>query len=128
VSAFDLVDGTRQWHSPAGDPITRLSLQDRRAAYVNKAMELVVLDVSRGECLKKVSGATVPAPPVFSGESILYATSTGIRRYDFAEDDSTEWLSLAGLGSMTSPMIVADSTLFFATDRRGLVGAGRAPR
>ena len=70
------------------------------------------------------ASATPDLPVLPARDALLYATSDGLRRYDLTTKTSGLWLETAEFGTITSPLIMAGSSVWFATEKRGLIRAG----
>ena len=58
------------------------------------------------------------------GKALLYAVPDGLIRFDLANTSGDRWLTTQDLGVTKSPMILAGSTIYFATDKPAFVRVG----
>jgi outer membrane protein assembly factor BamB len=128
MAALSLIDGKPLWKGPAGEVRGTFLLDAGVIAYVNSASELVVLDF-KGQPVGKPVEALAAIPPVASRGTILFASKTGLMRYEPSLGEPALWMRTAWLGELTLPMVMANSQVYFATDNGGLICAkGRAER
>ncbi|NIA20617.1 MAG: PQQ-binding-like beta-propeller repeat protein, partial [Anaerolineaceae bacterium] len=73
--------------------------------------------------VQRVAGALTSLPPVLTDEAVLFAARGSLRYWDLESHKNSQWARIRASfpGRLTSPMIVADSHVFFATDKKGLV-------
>jgi outer membrane protein assembly factor BamB len=123
VAAYSLVDGARLWVSPVGPVRTPLAVGPQCLVCVNASSEFLVLDAESGAVIGRLPDALPSLPPLLAEDGALFATIPEIRLYRFADRNSLCWMRTAPFGSLKSPMILADSKVYFTTDRNGLVCA-----
>jgi outer membrane protein assembly factor BamB len=125
VTALRLTDGSLAWEAPVGKPVQPLLLLDNVVATTTEASELVQVEISTGVVTAKLPGASVQFPPVLTRDAILFAGKDGFYRAALDSTVARRWLATGGLGEMTSPPIMADSAVYFATATKGFIKAGR---
>jgi hypothetical protein len=91
---------------------------------VTAAGEFVALDATNGAVRPKLPSAIANLPPIPARDALLFATPTGLNRYDLTTNASELWLPTPDFGTITSPLIMAGSSVWFATEKRGLIRAG----
>jgi outer membrane protein assembly factor BamB len=121
TAALELVDGSPVWEKESGAPSGPLTLRKGRLAYVSKDTQLVLVHLDSGEIVNVVSGSLPDVPPVLSREAILFASGTGLARYDVTKGQSSPWARTSWLGQVASPIVLANSRVYFGTEHRGLV-------
>jgi len=128
ISALSLLDGTTLWSQPTGAVEGTFAIDAGVIAYVNSASELVLLDL-KGQLIGKAPNAVPTVPPLFSRGVALYASGTTLMRYEPSQGEPVLWMRASWLGEPTTPMIAANSQVYFATEKGGLVCArGRVER
>ena len=125
IAAHRILDGKRLWHAPVGEVKHDLVLCSDIVATVTAAGEFVALDTTTGAVRAKQSSATPNLPPILTRDALLYATPTGLKRHDLTVNTSGLWLASSDFGAITSPLIMAGSSVWFATEKRGLIRAGK---
>ena len=133
VCCYDLARGRMDETIDSGPVVTRLVGATDRLACVNEAGELVVItlkpteDAFDGhrslETMHRTPGALTSVPPVLTDDAVLFGAEDSLRYYDLGSQEDSLWTRIRASfpGQLTTPMIVADSHVFFATDKRGLV-------
>ena len=125
ISACSIFDGKPLWHASVGAVKSALVLGTDFVAAVSSAGELIVLDAQTGEMRARQRGAIRDLPPLLAGDALLYAAADGLRRYDVVNKASTRWMENADFGSLTSPMILSASSIYFASDKPAFIRAGK---
>jgi outer membrane protein assembly factor BamB len=125
VVAHSLIDGRELWKAETGGVSAPLAITGSTIVCVNSSGELVLLNADNGQSLKKLAGALPGVPPLVTHDSVLYATLDGLMIFDLAEKTSRPWMDTSELGTITSPMILHDWCVYFATDKRGFIRAGK---
>jgi outer membrane protein assembly factor BamB len=124
IGAYSLRDGKNLWTSAAGRAAGPITTDGRRLAYVSDKGQAVVLNLA-GEVLETIDQASDVAAPLFCGDQLVYASSAGILTFDLSTPGSPRrWLRTARYGDICSPLIAADSRVYFATEKNGLICAG----
>jgi outer membrane protein assembly factor BamB len=124
ITAHSILDGKRLWHAPIGEIKRDLVLCGDIVATVTAAGEFVALDATNGAVRPKLPSAIANLPPIPARDALLFATPTGLNRYDLTTNASELWLPTPDFGTITSPLIMAGSSVWFATEKRGLIRAG----
>lgn len=62
-------------------------------------------------------------PPLISRDAVLFAGETGLMRHNAATGQTRQWMRTDWLGPTSSPIVMADSQVYFAAEDRGLVCA-----
>ena len=125
IAAHSIIDGRPLWHAPVGKVKTALVLTGDFVCVVNTAGELAVVEAMSGEIRARQAGAVPNIPPLPARDALLYATAAGLARYDIANHASELWMAGDEIGAITSPLIIAGSSVYFATDKRGFIRAGQ---
>ncbi|MEX0704278.1 MAG: PQQ-binding-like beta-propeller repeat protein [Planctomycetales bacterium] len=105
-------------------------LHDGTIACTNEAGEIVLWDAETAAEIARIPGARPQYPPLFADDVLLFVDAKGesVQRHDLRTGQTTRWMDTAWLGTITTPPILIDSHLYFATDQRGLVCAKPAER
>ena len=125
ITAHSLLDGKYLWHAPIGKVSNDLVLCGDLVCAVNAAGELIVVDTTTGAVRARQPGALPRIPPLPAGDALLYATTTGLMRYDLARNTSELWLATDDFGALTTPLIMSGSAVCFGTEKRGFIRAGK---
>ncbi|HEV7402300.1 MAG TPA: PQQ-binding-like beta-propeller repeat protein [Chthoniobacteraceae bacterium] len=133
VFAYRLLDGQLLWQAKTGPVQSALVACGELVAATTSDGELLLLNANTGEVLAKERGAYPDLPPLAGRDALLYAGPKGIMRFDLASRSSALWLSSDAIAPpasdstvpvvITSPLIVTNGTVCFATDRYWFVGA-----
>lgn len=123
IEGFSLVKSEPSVAIQSGRPAGVLVGEGARIVLVNDASELVLVDAVHGKEIVRIPDAVGTFPPVLAGDAVLFQGKGAIQRYDIAAGTSAYWTRITPSwpGAVTSPLIMVDSHVFFATDRRGLV-------
>jgi outer membrane protein assembly factor BamB len=123
VIAIRLADGGRLWETKSGPPSTPLVLAKNRLAYVTAAGELVVVGLEDGHVEKTLSGARAGIAPLAPPGALVYATAKGLMSYTIGGGEPRLWMKTDWLGELSAPPVMANSRVYFATAKKGLVCA-----
>ena len=136
VFAHRLLDGQLLWQAKTGPVQSALVACGELVAATTSDGELLLLNSNTGEVIAREAGAYPDLPPLAGRDALLYAGPKGIMRFDLTTRSSVLWLSskaIAPEGShsttpvvITSPLIVTNGTICFATDQYWFVGARNA--
>jgi outer membrane protein assembly factor BamB len=101
----------------------QLVSDDLHLACTTQSGTILVINPQSGAALPPIPDVTPAVPPLLAGDAMLYYARDSIRRFDLTSNQSTLWTKVqpSWLGTMRSPMIMIDSHLLFATDKRGLI-------
>ena len=118
-------DGRPLWHALIGEVKTALVLTGGFVCAINGAGELVLVDAVSGEVRAREPGAVPNIPPLPARDALLYVTAAGLARFDLANLASEPWMAGGEFGAIMSPLIVAGSSVYFATEKLGFIRAGQ---
>jgi outer membrane protein assembly factor BamB len=121
VAALRLADGQRIWETAGGRPATPLVLAKKRLAYTSAAGQVVIIALEEGRVEKTISGAVPGIPPLAVPESFVYAGRSGLMSCSTGGDGPRSWMNSNWLGRFTCAPVMADSRIYVATDKKGLV-------
>jgi outer membrane protein assembly factor BamB len=124
VSGIDIVNGTSLWNVEGGASAP-VAVGNEWLAYVNVAGELVLANKLTGAVRTRLPDAVPGMVPVLTRDAVLFVSKEGLTIHNLAESRSQRWMATAWLGAQTSPLVLWDSAVYFATDKRGLVKAGK---
>lgn len=127
MEARQLVDGSLIWRSDVPGPESAFVLSEGRIAYISSSGTLTVLRERDGKSEASIPNAGTFFPPSLMNNSILYATENALMRYQLGEGTTSVWMDTSWFGSLTSPLVMDAGSVYFASQRRGLVSAGRLP-
>jgi outer membrane protein assembly factor BamB len=125
VEARQLVDGSLLWRSDVPGTESPFVLSDGRIAYISSAGTLTVLRARDGKSKASIPNVGTFFPPALMNNSIIYATENALMRYQIGEGTTSVWMDTSWFGSLTSPLVMDAGSVYFASQRRGLVRAGR---
>jgi len=123
VAALRLADGARLWEVKCGPPSTPLVLAKNRLAYVTVGGELVVVGLDDGRVAKTLSGARAGIAPLAPPEVLVYAAKRGLMSYAIGGGEPRLWMATDWLGELSAPPVMANSRVYFATAKKGLICA-----
>jgi outer membrane protein assembly factor BamB len=127
VAALRLADGERIWEATGGRPSTPLVLAKNRLAYTSAAGQLVVVGLEEGRVEKTISGALPGIPPLAAPESFVLVGESGLMSCPTGGEGTIgtmvarPWMNTDWLGRLTCAPVMADSRIYIATDKKGLV-------
>jgi len=121
VAALRLADGGRIWEATGGAPSAPLVLVKNRLAYTTAAGELVILDLEDGRVAKTITDAAPGMPPLAAPEAFVFVGKSGLMVCPAAGGEPRSWMDTVWLGRPTCAPVMADSRIYVATDKRGLV-------
>jgi len=123
VAALRLADGGRLWEAPAGAPGAPLVLAKTRLAYTTADGQLVVLATEDGRVERTVSDVAPGLTPLASPDAFVYAGKGGLMTCPAVGDEPRSWMKIDTnwLGRITCAPVMADSRIYIATDKKGLV-------
>lgn len=127
IAVHKIVDGSVAWTVDCGPLAAPLNADADRIAAITKAGELLVLATSDGKQLAKVSEVAGRVPPLLLGDKVLFVNKdlTLLRE---GEDVPVQWARTAWLGTVTTPLVLLDGCVYFATDAKGVVCVGAVKR
>ncbi|MEI6846318.1 MAG: PQQ-binding-like beta-propeller repeat protein, partial [Candidatus Firestonebacteria bacterium] len=123
VFCCSLLDGGKKWSSQAGGVETLFAFSKDYLAYINTANYLIVLNSDGGALIARLPKADNTTAPLLSRDDILYLSSGDIMYYNISTKTSRKWMKTVWLGKISSPLIMVDSNVYFATDKRGFICA-----
>ncbi|MHB1036221.1 MAG: outer membrane protein assembly factor BamB family protein [Pirellulales bacterium] len=121
VAALRLADGARIWETAGGRPGTPLVLAKNRLAYTSVAGQLVIIGLEEGRVEKAVSGAVSGIPPLAAPESFIYLGASGLMSCSTSPGKPQSWMNSNWLGRLTCAPVMAESQIYLATNKKGLV-------
>ena len=111
------------WEAKSGPPSSPLVLAKNRLVYVTAAGELVVVGLADGHVEKTLSGARAGIAPLAPPGVLLYAAKKGLMSYTIGGGEPRLWMNTEWLGELSTPPVMANSRVYFATAKKGLVCA-----
>jgi outer membrane protein assembly factor BamB len=124
ISAYDLLDGKLLWESAVGRVESDLVEMEKGIAVVTAMGRLVLVEPTSGEVVwERVDG--LPNLPVMpSRDALVYFTKKGLTRVDLRSKESAVILETETLGAIQTPMIFLGGSIWFGTEKGGMVGTG----
>ena len=100
-----------------------LASDESRVAAVTESGELIIVDSGSGAEITRIKGVAGAFPPLLTDNSCLFNSKASIKLYDFNSEKTTQWTRLmpSWPGKMVTPMVMVESHIFFATDKKGLI-------
>jgi len=124
ISLHRIVDGSRVWSAALGRIAAPPVADQDRVAAITEGGELVMLSTSEGKELARVPDASRGVPPLLASEKIVFA-GKDLMLSGGATDKPRQWARTGWLGRFLTPLILFDSHVYFATDKRGVVCLSR---
>ena len=127
IAVHKIVDGSVAWAVDCGPLAAPLNADADRIAAITKSGELLVLAASDGKQLAKVSDVAGRVPPLLLGDKVLFVNKdlTLLRE---GEDLPVQWARTSWLGTVTTPLVLLDGHVYFATETKGVVCVGAPVR
>ena len=125
LEARSLLDGALLWRAASAAVAGALAVGADRIAYVDASSTLVLVDRQSGAVLAHVPDASPAVPPLLTRAAVFFATAGSIERYLISDGTRERWMDTSWLGAISSPLVAVQSRVYFATQDRGLVRAGR---
>jgi outer membrane protein assembly factor BamB len=125
VAAFSLVDGSVRWTAKAGPPAGAVACGGDVACYAVAGNGLVIVGLADGAVKRTVRDAIGRVSPLVSRDSVLYAAGENLMLLRLDAEKPVAWMDVSWLGSIVSPPVMSESTVFFGSDRYGAVCAGK---
>jgi hypothetical protein len=127
IAVHKIVDGSVAWTVDCGPLAAPLNADADRIAAITKSGELLVLASSDGKQLAKVSDVAGRVPPLLLGDKVLFVNKdlTLLRE---GEDVPVQWARTAWLGAVTTPLVLLEGNVYFATETKGVVCVGAVKR
>jgi outer membrane protein assembly factor BamB len=126
IAVHKIVDGSVAWTAAVGPLAAPPNADADRIAAITQSGELIVLATGDGKQLAKVSDVAGRVPPLLLGDKVLFVNKdlTLLREGEVAP---VQWARTAWLGTVTTPLVLLDGCVYFATETKGVVcvGAGR---
>lgn len=123
ITGFSLVNGYQNYTVKNVTADSKMVTNGTYVTLAAKSGEIIVIDADTGKENARIPDAVTEFPPLLIGNSLLYYTDRSIQRYDINTAANIQWtpLRVSWPGKPTSPMIMVDSHLLFATDQRSLI-------
>jgi outer membrane protein assembly factor BamB len=121
VRAVSLADGAPIWQAASGAPSAPLVLMKERLAYTTMAGELVIIDPADGRVEKTIAAVVPGFPPLAAPEALVYAAKGGLMACSTSGEEPRSWMKTDWLGRLTCAPVMADSRIYVATDKKGLL-------
>jgi outer membrane protein assembly factor BamB len=121
VCAVSLADGAPLWQAASGAPGAPLVLLKERLAYTTTSGELVILDATTGQVLNTITGVVPGFPPLAAPDALVYAGKSGLMACTTSGEEPRSWMKTDWLGRLTCAPVMADSRIYIATDKKGLL-------
>lgn len=126
VVTLSLVNGGTLWTLPCEPAGAALVADDRRLAIVNNDGSVIVADWHGVKKLKLSKSDGLP--PMLCGDRLLYTCKGALMSVVLPSGQKTSWLDTSWLGAFSTPPVLANGNLYFATADKGLVCARQVKR
>ncbi len=123
LKSVSLITGEEEFYIEAGPAVGRIIGDSTRVCCVTSKGELLIADTATGKERKRLTDAVGEFPPLLTTNALLYNAQNAVNIYDFNTDTAGQWTRLRASwpGLMATPMIMIESHVFFATDKKGLI-------
>ncbi len=125
IESYELLDGKQASSIKCGAVASPLVCNLERLACVTSGGEVVVVDTEKGKEIARITDqkAVGGYPPLLLEDMLLYGAKEAILAYDLKAQKSVQWAKIRASwpGIMTTPMIMVDSSVYFATDKEGFI-------
>jgi hypothetical protein len=122
-----MVDGSVAWTADVGPLAAPPNADADRIAAITQSGELIVLATGDGKQLAKVPDVAGRVPPLLLGDKVLFVNKD-LTLLRVGEDPPAQWARTSWLGEVTTPLVLLDSHLYFATASKGVVCFGPGQR
>jgi len=120
--ALNLTDGSELWQADTNGPLNiELSIYKKKIACVNQKNEIFLIDQRDGSLIKKLTDVFQKSPVLLCRKGLVYQGKTDLMAYSFVKGENKRWVKSKWLGVPTSPLIMSNSRIYYATDKKGLV-------
>jgi outer membrane protein assembly factor BamB len=121
VTARSVADGSVVWEKPVGPVRVPPATDGLNVAVVNAAGILHLLNAADGEPLRQpIPGGDGAVPPVLAARRLLL-NSANLTVFTSLSYPPREWARTGWLGKVVTPLVLADSHAYFATDKYGVI-------
>lgn len=128
LAGLSLANGGQLWSILCAPSTAPLAADEDRLVCVTADGDLLAASWS-GRELCRIKGATPGLPVLLLGDKVLFCTRDAFQKIDFSEKNAeSRWLATAWLGALTTPPILSDGSVYFATAERGLICARQGKR
>ena len=125
VRSYDLPAGKLVHSIKCGAVSSPLVFNLDRLACVPANGEVVIIDTEKGIEMPRIKDqkALGNFPPLLLEDMLLYGAKESILAYDLKSGKSAQWSKIRASwpGVMTTPMIMVESSIYFATDKEGFI-------
>ncbi|MEI8108289.1 MAG: PQQ-binding-like beta-propeller repeat protein, partial [Verrucomicrobiota bacterium] len=124
ISAYDLVNGKLLWESAVGRVESDFVEIGKGIAVVTATGRLVLVEPTSGEVVWERADGLPNLPPMPSRDALVYFTKKGLNRVDLRTKESAVILETEPFGTIQTPMIFLGGSMWFGTEKGGMVGTG----
>ncbi len=125
LEARSLLDGSLAWRAEIGAVAGAFTVGRSHVACVTAQSELVLIDPQDGTVAARVPGALPSVTPMLVRGTALFAAEGSLHYYRVEDGSQGRWMDTSWLGALSSPMILVRSHVYFATEERGFIRAGK---
>lgn len=124
VTALSLCTGAEKWAAACGAVTAPLTADNRNIVCATDKPAVVVLSWD-GQEARRVEGAVAKLGALLCGDSIISFMPEALQSVDLLSGKTSVWLARTGwMGVPTSPAVMVDGHMLFATSGKGLVCFG----
>ena len=129
LSGLSLVNGAELWRVKCMPSAVPLVADDERVLCTQTNGEIVAVTWD-GSVAFRVKGAAPTLTPMLLGDKLLYCSQqNSLQRIDLSDRNlESRWLASAWMGTITTPPLLADGIVYFATAEKGLICARQGKR
>ncbi|MCH8474476.1 MAG: PQQ-binding-like beta-propeller repeat protein [Opitutales bacterium] len=123
--ALRLGNGEKVWQvgdSFGGDSMLALG---NFLYFVDAEGVLRQVDRRSGEVMQEWEGANPKVSPFGTRDRVFFVEGNFLQQLNPRTGDVNPWMNIGWLGEILSPFVVRGENLYFSTDQRGLIRAGR---
>jgi outer membrane protein assembly factor BamB len=128
LSALSLVNGATLWTTNIAPSTAPLVVDDERVLCTTAGGEVVALGWDGKERFR-LRNAAPGMPAMLLNDKLVFLTPGELRKVELSEKNAeSRWLDTSWLGTVTTPPILSDGKVYFATLEKGLICARQGKR
>ena len=129
LAGLSMANGAVLWTVPCAPSTAPLVVDDERVFCTQTNGEIAAVTWD-GSVAFRVKGAQPAHAAMLFGDKLLFCNQKGeLQKVELAEKhQESRWLATAWLGTITTPPLLADGVVYFATAEKGLICARQGKR